>query len=67
MTPAGKPGERRYSQWAGEPKGRAEKLDKCVEQITPRGSYIPHQCHRYRGHGPNGEYCGQHAKHYEGK
>lgn len=56
-----KPKGYRYGKWAGEPKGRAERLTDCRYQVfPPRG--IHHQCNRRRGHGPNGEYCAQHAK-----
>lgn len=62
LVPFGKPGERRYANWAGNPKGIAEDLDCCVETVYGKGRFVPGQCSRKRGHGPNGEFCKQHAK-----
>ncbi len=61
MTPDGEPGKRRYGIWAGSPKGQPEDLNCCVESVYGTGRYINSQCSRKRGHGPNGEYCKQHA------
>ena len=52
--------KRTYGNWAGNPKGQSENKTRCVEEIWSR--YISYQCSRKRGHGPNGEYCKQHAK-----
>jgi hypothetical protein len=58
-------GERRYGVWTGQPQGTPERVKCCVEEIWPvKGSWIPHQCYRKRGHGPDGLYCKQHAKKY---
>lgn len=55
--------ERRYGEWAGCPKGRAEDKTRCVVEVYPQsGSWVPYQCLRKKGYGPNGEYCKQHAK-----
>lgn len=55
--------ERRYGQWAGNPRGAAEDKARCVEEVAERGRWINYyQCLRKRGYGPNGEYCKQHAK-----
>ena len=57
-------GERRYGVWGGCPMGQAEDPTRCVEEVWPsmaRG-WIPLQCSRNRGHGPDGLYCKQHAK-----
>jgi hypothetical protein len=62
MIPDGEPGKRRYGTWAGNPKGQSEDLNCCVESVYGTGRYISGQCSRKRGHGPNGEYCKQHAK-----
>ena len=58
---------RTYSQWAGKPAGTPENLGRCVEAVW-RGyrAFYTTQCYRKRGHGPNGEYCKQHAKKQEG-
>lgn len=55
-------GKRRYGQWAGNPKGYPEDLTLCAEEVWD--NWLTHQCSRKRGHGLNGEYCKQHAKHY---
>lgn len=55
--------ERRYGQWAGNPKGMAEDPDCCIEKVWPQDGIPPgsRQCQRKRGHGPDGLYCKQHA------
>jgi hypothetical protein len=55
-------GERRYGVWRGCAMGQAEDLTCCIEEVWPSGGFLPHQCSRKRGHGPDGLYCGQHAK-----
>jgi hypothetical protein len=58
-------GKRRYSVWAGQPQGTPERVECCVEEVWPSGgNWIPRQCCRKRGHGPDGLYCKQHAKKY---
>ena len=66
MTPSGKSGERRYGKWSGNPLGEPEDDRLCAEQVNnhERG-WIPKQCRKPRGHGPNNEYCRQHAKRYK--
>lgn len=55
--------ERRYGQWAGNPKGMKERPEDCIWEVWPSGRMmIPYQCSRKRGHGPDGLYCKQHAK-----
>ena len=54
--------ERRYGKWGGSPKGRPEDPTLCIEEVCPSSAYIPYQCTRKRGHGPDGLYCKQHAK-----
>lgn len=60
-------GERRFGAWAGNPEGTPEDVTRCIEEIWNIGSrgWIPHQCSRKRGHGPDGLYCKQHAKKHE--
>jgi hypothetical protein len=49
----------RYGTWADNPT-------RCIEQVWPSGgTWIPHQCCRKRGHGPDGLYCKQHAKKHQ--
>lgn len=53
---------RRYGQWAGDPKGVAEDETRCIQEVWPPDGWIPYQCSRKRGYGPNNLYCKQHAK-----
>jgi hypothetical protein len=55
-------GERRYGVWNGCPQGEAEDLTRCIEEVWPITGWIPYQCCRKRGHGPDGLYCKQHNK-----
>lgn len=57
-------GKRRYGCWAGNPDGYPENPLRCVQEVSQEHSYIPAQCRRARGHGPEGEYCRQHARHH---
>ena len=54
--------QRRYSVWAGNPRGFPEDKTLCVEEVYKEFVLNASQCSRKRGHGPNGEYCKQHAK-----
>ena len=55
--------KRRYGVWGGNPKGMPEDATSCIEEVWPSGAcWIPYQCTRKRGHGPDGLYCKQHAK-----
>jgi len=59
---------RRYGQWAGNPKGKLEDVECCVQQVWPRWpdrSMLPFQCSRKHGYGPDGMYCKQHAKQHD--
>lgn len=54
---------RTYGEWAGNPKGSKEDPERCITEVWPQyRGWIPGQCARKRGHGPDGEYCKQHAK-----
>jgi hypothetical protein len=56
-------GKLRYGVWNGCPQGQAEDPTRCIEEVWPHsGGWIPYQCCRKRGHGPDGLYCKQHAK-----
>jgi hypothetical protein len=57
-----KSGELRFGQWAGNPKGIAERKTDCIAEVHDSPSFLFYQCSRKRGHGPNGEFCKQHAK-----
>lgn len=54
---------RRYNAWAGNPNGTPEDAQRCIAEVRERGGWPSYlQCGRKRGHGPNGEFCAQHAK-----
>lgn len=55
-------GVRRFGCWAGRPQGTPEDPKHCIEEVHSgeRGGLF-HQCHRPRGHGPDGLYCKQHS------
>lgn len=57
---------RRYNEWAGNPKGIPEDPTRCIKEVWDPNGWLSHQCRRKRGHGPNGEYCKQHAKKIRG-
>ena len=60
--------ERIYGNWAGDPKGQKEDITRCIEEVWPRDvGWVPYQCLRKRGYGPDGLYCKQHAKMKEQK
>jgi hypothetical protein len=50
----------RYGQWAGYPKGYAYVPGLCAAEIF--NDFRPHQCVHKAGKGPDGLYCGIHAK-----
>ena len=51
----------RYGTWAGEPKGRAYQPNYCAAEVSD-SLMIFHQCGHRPGKGPDGLYCGVHAK-----
>jgi hypothetical protein len=55
-----KPSDGRYGCWAGNPSGRAENKENCVQQMFDQ--VIGRQCSKKRGYGPDKEWCKQHAK-----
>lgn len=55
-------GRRIYGAWAGNKAGTPEAITRCIKEVWPRDGWIPHQCRRKRGYGPNGLYCKQHAQ-----
>lgn len=54
-------GVRYYGCWAGNPRGQREDETRCIMPARRIGWQL-YQCSRKRGHGPNGEYCWQHAR-----
>lgn len=51
----------RYGTWAGNPEGHKADPTRCVQSVYPTGrGVISHQCHKKRGHGPDGAYCKTH-------
>ena len=50
---------RRYHQWAGNPKGVAGDVTRCIVEVCDASGWSSHQCSRKRG---AGEMCPQHAK-----
>jgi len=52
----------RYNQWAGNPGGLAYCPTRCAYEVHERGGWHWYQCPRKPGKGPDGLYCGQHAK-----
>jgi hypothetical protein len=54
-------GLRRYGRWAGNPQGMKEDVTRCA-WIVCEARWIPRQCARKRGHGPDGLLCRQHAR-----
>jgi len=58
----------RYGTWAGNPNGKKYKDDYCSWEVWPQsGSFVPSQCSRKNGYGPDGLYCKQHAKKVKGE
>jgi len=52
----------RYHKWAGNPRGWAYSHLRCAAEITDGSGFSWYQCSRKPGKGPDGLYCGQHAK-----
>ena len=54
---------RYYNVWAGNPKGWEEDPARCIVATYSRGRWtIFPQCPFKRGQGPDGLYCGNHAR-----
>lgn len=51
-----------YDQWAGNPQGTPEDVERCVEDVADGTGWHWNQCARKRGYGLDGLYCRQHAK-----
>ena len=63
--------ERRYGQWSGNERGRAEDPTRCIEEVPDMSianGIVFKQCSRKRGfggpslHGQMGLWCKQHGK-----
>jgi hypothetical protein len=53
----------RYRQWAGNERGSAYDEHRCAADVPDSGrSPLFHQCYSPNGKGPDGLYCGRHAK-----
>ena len=55
----------RYGTWAGCTKGQRYDPYRCAEEVWGSRTWIPYQCSRKPGYGPDGLYCKQHAKQYK--
>lgn len=53
---------RRYGSWAGDPDGKKECPDRCIAEVAEGRSALFYQCQKPRGKGPDGLYCGVHAR-----
>lgn len=50
----------RYGSWAGDPQGRRFVEHRCAYEVW--SGFHSYQCHFKPGKGPEGLYCGIHAK-----
>ena len=56
----------RYGTWAGSPRGRTYDPTKCAAEVyNLSGGFRSSQCSKKNGKGPDGLYCGIHAKRYK--
>lgn len=54
---------RRYNQWAGNTRGWRERPSDCIAEVHwSQRSPLTAQCQRKRGKGPDGLFCGTHAR-----
>lgn len=57
----------RYGAWAGNPRGNAYDPARCAAEVWNQSRGLrASQCSRRNGKGPDGLYCGTHAKKYQG-
>ena len=52
----------RYNKWAGIPPGEIYDEKYCAAEVPDVTGWHFYQCSRKNGKGPNGLYCGIHAK-----
>lgn len=53
----------KYNVWAGNPKGSKFNPARCAYEVHASGrSALFYQCSKRPGKGPDGLYCGTHAK-----
>lgn len=52
----------RYGVWGGCPKGVPKDTNRCAWEIWNGFAPGGKQCSRKRGHGPEQNYCKQHAR-----
>ncbi len=56
----------RYNVWAANPKGTAYDETRCAYEVHATGrSCLFYQCCHKPGKGPEGLYCGIHAKKFK--
>ena len=51
---------RRYNKWGGNPDGNPEIKTNCIAEVWSQ--HLFYQCQKHRGKGPDGLFCGIHAK-----
>lgn len=54
-----------YGRWGGQPQGKLEDETRCIEEVYDKELHHNRQCLHFRGYGPDGLYCKQHAKKHE--
>ena len=52
----------RYTEWAGNQDGTEYDPKRCAYEVWPSSRWLPAQCLRKNGYGPDHLYCKQHAK-----
>ena len=57
----------RYGVCPAQQDGVAYDPDRCAEEMLDlKAAIVRYQCARKNGKGPNGLFCGRHAKQYKG-
>jgi hypothetical protein len=53
---------KKYGAWSGNPEGNKPDYERCCVEVWSKERWSRvYQCHRKRGHGPDGAYCSQHV------
>lgn len=55
----------RYGGWSGNPRGHAYAPARCAKEVWH--GMRARQCSKRNGKGPDGLYCGTHAKRFQGE
>lgn len=59
-------GAHRYGTWAGNPRGVKYDPAKCAAEVyNLSGGFRSSQCSKKNGKGPDGLYCGIHARRFK--